>query len=600
MGLDYYRSMKSSHRVLLALLLASAGSTSLAQAPVTPAARPAASATAMQAQSQPQSRMTARLLYELLLSEFALQQGDAQTGASHMLNAARRTGDESLFKRATEMAIQSRAGPAALEATRAWSQAYPDSVEASRYQLQVLIALGRVADTDAPLRKLLAALPEAEKISFISAIPALYQRAPDRTVAAQAVELGLSDAIAHKELAPAAWTTIGRMRLQAGDPAGALSAATLGQDDGASSEWPALLALQLMTSANEPLAEALVLRHLNNPQATPEVRIGYARALVELGRFTDAHAQLDQLNQQLPDYPEGWLVKGALLADERREAEAEAALQRYLELVQAQAEQPGASREVGRSQALMMLARIAERRRDYAGAEKLLAQVDSPDQILAVQVRRAHLLARQGQLEEARQAIRAAPERRAEDARQKLLAEAQLLREHGQAEAAYLLLSAELEKSPDDEVLLYDAGMAAEGAERLADMERLFRRLIEINPEAHHAYNALGYSLADRGLRLDEARALVEKAVQLSPDDSYIQDSLGWVAYRQGRASEARSILEAAYQKRPDPEIAAHLGEVLWVLGEHDHARRIWRDGLRLDAENDTLVKTLKRLQVTP
>ena len=598
MGLDYYGLMKSYSRALTALAMACAAALVTAQ---TPSAPPAVAVAAAPASAAPQSSgMTARLMYELLLGEFSLQQGDAQAGTAYLLNAARRTGDEALYKRAVEMALQSRAGPAAIEATRAWRQAYPESLEANRYELQVLIGLGRVADAEAPLRAMTKALPAAERVSFINAIPALLQRVPDKQAAALTGERVLMEFTTDRELAPAAWTSIGRLRLQGGDAAGALAAATLGQDADSSSEWPALLALQLMSTTREPLAEALVLRHLGDSRASPDVRIAYARALVEAGRNADAHAQLDLLTQRQPELPDGWLVKGALLADERQDAEAETTLRRYLELAQAHSGQPGAGRDLGRGQALMMLARIAERRRDYASAEQLLAQVDAPEQALAVQTRRAQLLARQGRLDDARRAIRAAPEQRSDDARQKLLAEAQLLRDHGQAEQAYQLLSAELTRTPDDEVLIYDTAMAAERAERLDVMERLLRRVIELNPEAQHAYNALGYAWVDRGQRLDEARVLIEKAVQLAPDDSYIQDSLGWLEYRQGHPREARTILEAAYKKRPDAEIAAHLGEVLWALGEHDAARTIWRDGLRLDAENETLVKTLKRLQVTP
>lgn len=192
------------------------------------------------------------------------------------------------------------------------------------------------------------------------------------------------------------------------------------------------------------------------------------------------------------------------------------------------------------------------------------------------------------------------PERGPDDARLKLLAEAQLLRDNQQAQQAYDLLSEELKQNPDEESLLYDAAMAAERAGQLDVMERLLRHLIQLNPQAGHAHNALGYALADRGVRLPEAKALIEQAVQLSPDDGYIQDSLGWVQFRMGNVREARKTLEAAYKKRPDAEIAAHLGEVLWTLGEREPARRIWREGLRLDANNETLQKTLKRFRVTP
>lgn len=589
MGMDYYPSMLHFSRLVSGLVLVVMAVSACAQTPPEPA--PAASEPGPAEPAPPaQSALTARLMYELMISEMLFRQGDASTSTSHMLNAARRTGDEALFKRATEMAIQSRSGPAALEATRAWRQSFPQSTEANRYELQVLIVLGRIAETEQPLRDLIAALPEDENQAFITALPALYQRAPDKAEAAQTVQRALAQVLKNPALAPAAWTTIGRMRLQNNDAAGALAAATLGQDADAKSEWPALLALQLLSSADEPQAEALIQRHLAHPEARPEVHIGYARALVEQGRHADAHAQLNTLLHRSPEHAEAWLVRGALYADEKHDTEASADLQHYLRLATDPAQ------AAGNDHARLMLARIAERAGDYAAAERWLSEVESPDQLLAVQARRANILARQGKIDEARQAIRQVPERNPEDARQKLLTEAQLLRDHQQPQLAYVLLSEELQKDPEDEGLLYDTAMAAERLDRIEDMERLLRQLIELKPDAAHAYNALGYSLADRGLRLEEAKALIEQAVALSPDDAYIQDSLGWVNFRMGRVRQARKILEAAYKKRPDAEIAAHLGEVRWVQGDQEGAREIWRDGLRLDAENETLHKTLQRL----
>ena len=198
------------------------------------------------------------------------------------------------------------------------------------------------------------------------------------------------------------------------------------------------------------------------------------------------------------------------------------------------------------------------------------------------------------------QAIATVPEHDADDARLKLMAQAQLLRDNGRADQAWQMLGDALKQSPDDDGLLYAAAMAAEKSGRLDDMERLLRRVIKVKPDSAQAYNALGYSLADRGVRLPEARTLIEKAVQLSPDDAYIQDSLGWVEFRLGRLGQAQRTLQAAFDKRPDPEIAAHLGEVLWALGERDAALKTWREGQRLDPRNETLTKTLERFQVKP
>jgi Flp pilus assembly protein TadD len=215
-----------------------------------------------------------------------------------------------------------------------------------------------------------------------------------------------------------------------------------------------------------------------------------------------------------------------------------------------------------------------------------------------VQSRRASLLARQGKVAEARELVRRVPERTPTDARAKLLAEAQVLRDVKQWGDANSVLAVANQTFPGDVDLLYEQSMVAEKLDRMDEMERLLRRVIEIKPDHHHAYNALGYSLAERGQRLLEAKALIQKALELSPGEPFITDSLGWVEYRLGNRDEALRLLRAAYQARPDPEIAAHLGEVLWVVGQRDEARRIWRDARSRDGGNDVLRETLARLRV--
>lgn len=617
--MDYYDSMPYPAPVLVCSTLALAALTGCAlqapaaappaaqvatssSAPAAPASAPPEAAATPKAVASPplQSGLSARLMYELLVGEMSFDLGDPQQGAAYLLDAARRANDEAVYQRATEMAIQSRAGPAALEAVRAWRQAFPQSLQATRFELQVLLALGRVSETATPVKTLLDALPASEKISFIAALPALYQRVANKDEALQAVETALADAQKDPALAPVAWTTVGRLRLQQGDRTGALVAATLGLNAGPESQWPALLALQLFSGTGENQAEPLIKRYLAGAEAKPEIQLDYVRALLERGRRADAQTELTTLVTRWPQYPDGWLLQGLLAADDRHDAPAEQALKHYLDMLKEQAEQPGDVRAAGRNQAELTLARIAARRGDDAAAKKWLDQIDSPEQLLAAQVERANLLARQGRLDEARQAIQAVPERDPDDARLKLLAETQLLRENGQAQQALRLLNAALKQSPDDDALLYDAAMAAERLNRTDEMERLLRRVIKLKPDSAQAYNALGYSLADRGVRLPEAKSLIEKAVQLAPDDAYIQDSLGWVEFRQGQLGRAQRTLQAAFDKRPDAEIAAHLGEVLWALGERDSALSTWREGLRLDPNNQTLTKTLKRLQVTP
>jgi Flp pilus assembly protein TadD len=157
-----------------------------------------------------------------------------------------------------------------------------------------------------------------------------------------------------------------------------------------------------------------------------------------------------------------------------------------------------------------------------------------------------------------------------------------------------------LSAQPQNTDLMSEMALVNEKLKRFDEMESLLRDLIKLKPEDPQAFNALGYSLADRNIRLGEARQLITQALQLAPEDAYIQDSLGWVAFRQGQYAEALKILQAAYKTRPDAEIAAHLGEVLWVMGQRQEAGAIWREGLLLKADNDTLVETLKRFEFKP
>jgi Flp pilus assembly protein TadD len=245
-----------------------------------------------------------------------------------------------------------------------------------------------------------------------------------------------------------------------------------------------------------------------------------------------------------------------------------------------------------------MLAQAAEQQRDFSAAQGWLEKLGEVGGGTTVVARRASLLARQGKLREARELIRTLPETTPEEARGKVMSESQLLRDAHEWSAAHDLLVTANQRFVDDVDLLYEQAMMAEKLKRYDDMERLLRRVIQLRADFHHAYNALGYSLADRNQRLAEARQLVMRALELSPGDPFIMDSLGWVEFRLGNRNEAMRLLREAYGKRPDPEIAAHLGEALWASGLGDEARRVWREARERDAANDVLKETLARLKV--
>jgi Flp pilus assembly protein TadD len=303
----------------------------------------------------------------------------------------------------------------------------------------------------------------------------------------------------------------------------------------------------------------------------------------------------------------------------REPVSATTALMKYIELIQASEmpatdtvaaaaadaeaepsdeEAPPASKEDALTRGYLLLSQAADQQNDFKAAEGWLAKIDSPKRALEVQVRRASLLAREGNVKEARDLIRRVPEKTPEDARAKVLAEAQVLRDAKLWRDANDVLAQANKKYPDDVDMIYEQSMMAEKLNRLADMERLLRRVIELKPDHQHAYNALGYSLAARNVRLPEARTLIKKALELSPGEPSITDSLGWVEYRLGNKPEAVRLLREAYRGQPDAEIAAHLGEVLWVSGQVDEARQVWREARKRDATNDVLRETLTRLRV--
>ena len=531
----------------------------------------------------------------MLLGELNARGPEPASGYSLMIDAARKTDDPALYERAVELAFQSRSGDAALQAARAWKQAHPASREANRYVLQILVALNRVADSAEPLKADIALTDAKERNATLAGIPRAYARVSDKKLAATVVEQALAEYLADPATSAAAWTAVGRLRLAAEDAGGAVEAARRAQVASPRSEGPALLALELM-DPKVPQAEPIVRRYLESKSSLPELRMGYARALIDAQRYTEATQQLQMVTAEKPDYPEAWLVQGTLQLQDNKDSAAEASLKRYIDLAQAQ--RAGEERSRGLAQAYLSLSRIAEKRKDYALAGAWLDKIENPQDLVAAQHRRASILARQGKMDEARTLLRALPDRAPTDARTKLLAEAQLLREHKQFKAAYDLISQAAAKPPFDADLVYDQAMLAEKMDDLPEMERLLRQVIAAKPDYHHAYNALGYSLAERNLRLPEAKELIQKALTFAPGDPFISDSLAWVEFRMGNKAEALRILDTAYKSRPDADIAAHLGEVLWSLGQRDRAQAIWREGLLLNSENDTLQETLKRLRV--
>lgn len=543
----------------------------------------------------PAALLDAALFYEILIGEILYRSGDRETSYTLLLEAARRSNDEKLYQRATDIALQSRSGESALSAAQAWKTAWPASREANRYILQILIALNRIEETAAPLKQELDSTPAPAKAASLLALPQLYRRASDKPLAATVVEKALVNDLTDPSSGPAAWTAIGRMRLLSDNKTGALEAAQRAQNLDPLSDGPAVLALELLEGGTTQ-AEPLLRRYLEG-QPTPELRMAYARLLLELQRYAEARQQLQRVTQDKPDLTQAWLVQAALQFQDGNLDAAEASLQRFTALAK-----PGSGSEVNGTSmtpAYLLHAQIAEKRGDYASAESWLNRIDNDKDLFSAQTRRASLLARQGKLTQARALLRSIPAATEEARRMNMMAEVQLLRDARAFEEAYALQEKVVAQTPDDDDLVYELAMLADKTGRHEVMESLLRQIIQRKPGYHHAYNALGYSLAERGIRLAEARELVLKALSHAPEDPFITDSLGWVEFRMGNLEQARRLLETAFKTRPDAEIAAHLGEVLWSIGEKDRAIAVWKEGAQLNTDHETLRETLKRLGVT-
>ncbi len=538
----------------------------------------------------------AGLFYEVLVGEMAVGAGDPGSGQALILNAARQSNSPQLYRRATEMALQARAGNQALLAAQAWREAFPESRNANRFVLQILVALNRIGDTLPYLRQEVATTPAPSKPVVFLSITQLYSRVSDKALAAQTVAQALQSQLGDPAAGPSAYAAIGHMQLAAGNPSAALEAIQKAEVLSPGNGAAALLALELLENGQRA-AEPLVARYVEKHRGA-DMRMAYARVLLGQDRLEPAEAQLIAITRENPDYADAWFTLARLNAQQQRWPAAEAALQRFDTLIP-QLPNAGSQRSA-RTESALLHALIAQKEGRYAPALEWLGRIEDGAQLLNVQVRRASILAQQGQLDQARAVIQAVPAATPQQQRLRLQAEVQLVREADQPALAYALQSTLQQQFPQDSEIAYDTAILAEKSGRYQEMESLLRAVIARDPGFHHAYNALGFSFAERGIRLDEARALITKALEAAPNDPFIIDSLAWTEFRSGNLPLAQSLLEKAFALRPDAEIAAHLGEVLWSNGQRRQARDVWKKALTLNPDNDTLRETLQRLGVKP
>jgi tetratricopeptide (TPR) repeat protein len=553
------------------------------------------------------STMDGGVFYDVLRGEMEAQAGNRGVAVELYMRAAQRTHDDSLFRRAVETAVEGRDSGRALAAAKAWRTAMPESVGALSMQVQLLVALDRPAELAEPLRALIQQQPPEERSATITSVPRFLGSLADKPKALATAEQALSPFAKAEPTRTAVRTALGRLNLAADQPEAALTLVRRALADEPAAPGPVLLALDLMPKLDN--AEALVQGYLSQKDALPPVRLAYARTLDQLQRIGEGTVQMRKVLAQQPELAAAWLSLGASLVDLRENREAIEALDRYVALAAGappstmpadadHGDDAGTNSRAMNELAYLLLAQAHEQAGDDAAAGRWLDKIEPSRIDMPTLVRRASLMTRHGQVEQARTLVREAPARDEPTARTRLLAETQVLREAKRWAEAYELLLGAMRRDPEDTVLMYELAMVAERLNRYEDMEALLRRVITLKPDDHQAHNALGYSLADRNTRLEEALGHVQQASQLAPRDPFIIDSLGWVEFRLGHRDEALKLLRRAYLARPHVEVAAHLGEVLWSLGQQDEARRVWRDGRAREADNDVLKEALTRLKV--
>lgn len=554
------------------------------------------------AKDLPDIGLSGPLLYQIMAAEVAAQRGELGSAYVTFLSLARQTRDPRLAQRAVEVAISGRAWSQAIESARLWRELAPQSGDAG-HTLGALLVAGNQMDAAVPVYESLAV---SDPVRSLAALQRVLAQAADK-----AAGFALLDRLARPYVeGDAATASQVRMILAtaaraAGQPTRAAEDASAAYELRPDHERTAIAVAQFYVSADadaDPAKSgaarakglALLAGFLQRQPKALEARLTYARLLVADNQLLAAQREFDGVLKQEDSNLDALYALGVLaLEGPPPHHVARHHLTRYLDVL---ARNPDAQREA--APAYLNLARISEGERNYPEALSWLRRVDSGPQQLTARAREAIVLGRLKRVDEARKLIAATPASNDEERAQLVQAEGQLLRDAGRYRDAYDLLSAALAKSPDNAALLYDTAMVAERLNRIDTLEKHLRRLIELQPDYAHGYNALGYTLADRNLRLDEAMTLIERAHALAPNDASIIDSLGWVQFRRGNLTQARHHLERAFQLRPDGDIGAHLGEVLWTMGEHAAARAVWRRARNAEPESEALRDTLARIKV--
>lgn len=527
----------------------------------------------------PNVELSTLLLYRLLVAEFAGQGGALRLSAEQYLFAAEETRDPRLAKRATRIAIYGDETALAMRAATLWHDLTPDDREAEQALAAVLISENRFAEARPHLERIIQA-PARQGTQGYLIVANLLGRATDRPQA-----LALMDELvrprrheAEPQFAAAS------LAVQLEQPAAALERLErVLKIDAHHLQALVMKARLLHATGRREEAINTLQRAVNEAPDNHQLRIVYARMLIDERRLDEARREFRTVDRKNPNDPEVIYALGllALQADDFTEGEKQ--FQRLLKLQQREAE------------ANFALGQIAESRNDIDAAIDYYEAVSEGDNALDARLRAAMLVARRDGIDQGRNYLHAIGTDTPSDAIKVAQMEGELLRQAERYEEAMAVYNDALALYPDHPELLYARAMIAERLDRLDILEQDLRTILQANPDDAQSLNALGYTLTDRTNRHAEALQLIEKALQLEPDDAAILDSMGWVLYRLGRYDESIGYLRRAYAQQQEAELAAHLGEVLWVAGQPQEARAVWDEALKQWPDHKVLRQTIER-----
>ncbi len=531
--------------------------------------------------------LSSPILFQVLAAEVALQRGQPAPAYQTYLSLARDTHDPRMAERATEIALTAQSPSDALAAAQLWQQYAPDSERAAQLDASLLVLSGRPDDAAPLLASELARATPDNRGNAILALQLLLSRGPNRVGGLHV----LQDLTKNDLGRPETQFAIARQQLAADDAPGARK--SLEQALALKADYlPAALMLSQMGPEERKEGIASIEKFVRQNPDSHDARLALAQMYLASDRLDDAQKQFEIMHRNNGNDLTPLMALALIKLQQKNFPDAQTYLTQYAQKAEAT---PGGDP----GQAYIYLAQMSlDQKHDAAAGDWLNKISPSSRQYFPAQITRAQLLAKQGKPDDARKLLAGlnSPDPR-EDA---LIArtDAAILFDAKRYPESEARLKQATEDFPDDPDLTYDYAMSAERNGHFDVMETQLRKLIATQPDNPQAYNALGYSLADRNQRLQEAGTLVEKALSLAPNDAFIMDSVGWVKYRQGDTSDAARLLRKAFDLQPNAEIGAHLGEVLWKSGDQDQARAAWREAHKLEPNNDTLVKPLHRFQI--